>query len=174
MGRGGAGHGFQNPNQFQTLSNSRISISPTLPNPLSSLESAVPLLRPPSLTRLRPATSKPHTQTSTHTLLLTLSLPRPHLSSLHRHSLKPRLPRRLLSTIGVTKTFWGGKVKPAFQNEFNLESKSTIGVKFATKTLTIDSKLIKAQIWDTASQERWLMKYWPTKGKNKGLESVVG
>ncbi|KAI9176627.1 hypothetical protein LWI28_005193 [Acer negundo] len=41
------------------------------------------------------------------------------------------------------------------KNEFNLESKSTIGVEFATKSLTIDAKVIKAQIWDTAGQERY-------------------
>ncbi|KAJ8753394.1 hypothetical protein K2173_019793 [Erythroxylum novogranatense] len=41
------------------------------------------------------------------------------------------------------------------RNEFNLESKSTIGVEFATKSLSIDSKVIKAQIWDTAGQERY-------------------
>ncbi|KAL1299252.1 hypothetical protein HN51_043668 [Arachis hypogaea] len=41
------------------------------------------------------------------------------------------------------------------RNEFNLESKSTIGVEFATKTLNIDSKVVKAQIWDTAGQERY-------------------
>ncbi|GAV61050.1 Ras domain-containing protein [Cephalotus follicularis] len=41
------------------------------------------------------------------------------------------------------------------KNEFNLESKSTIGVEFATKSLTIDGKVIKAQIWDTAGQERY-------------------
>ncbi|CAN0897459.1 Ras-related protein Rab11D [Linum grandiflorum] len=41
------------------------------------------------------------------------------------------------------------------KNEFNLESKSTIGVEFATKTINIDSKVIKAQIWDTAGQERY-------------------
>ncbi|KAL1821364.1 hypothetical protein DCAR_0417783 [Daucus carota subsp. sativus] len=41
------------------------------------------------------------------------------------------------------------------RNEFNLESKSTIGVEFATKTLDFDSKVIKAQIWDTAGQERY-------------------
>ncbi|KAK1393361.1 Ras-related protein YPT3 [Heracleum sosnowskyi] len=41
------------------------------------------------------------------------------------------------------------------RNEFNLESKSTIGVEFATKTLNVDSKVIKAQIWDTAGQERY-------------------
>lgn len=36
------------------------------------------------------------------------------------------------------------------RNEFNLESKSTIGVEFATKSIkTQDGKVIKAQIWDT-------------------------
>lgn len=41
------------------------------------------------------------------------------------------------------------------KNEFNLESKSTIGVEFATRSLRIDNKVIKAQIWDTAGQERY-------------------
>ncbi|KAI0496950.1 hypothetical protein KFK09_023276 [Dendrobium nobile] len=41
------------------------------------------------------------------------------------------------------------------RNEFNLESKSTIGVEFATKSLNVDGKIIKAQIWDTAGQERY-------------------
>ncbi|OIV99015.1 hypothetical protein TanjilG_32274 [Lupinus angustifolius] len=41
------------------------------------------------------------------------------------------------------------------KNEFNLESKSTIGVEFATRTLNVDDKIIKAQIWDTAGQERY-------------------
>ncbi|GFP89648.1 RAS-related protein raba4d [Phtheirospermum japonicum] len=41
------------------------------------------------------------------------------------------------------------------RNEFNLESKATIGVEFQTKTLVIDQKTIKAQIWDTAGQERY-------------------
>jgi len=41
------------------------------------------------------------------------------------------------------------------RNEFNLESKATIGVEFAQKTVTIDGKHIKAQIWDTAGQERY-------------------
>jgi Ras-related protein Rab-11A len=31
------------------------------------------------------------------------------------------------------------------RNEFNLESKSTIGVEFATKSITVDSKVIKGQ-----------------------------
>ncbi|KAL9243723.1 hypothetical protein vseg_017578 [Gypsophila vaccaria] len=41
------------------------------------------------------------------------------------------------------------------KNEFNLESKSTIGVEFATRSLTLHSKVVKAQIWDTAGQERY-------------------
>ncbi|PKA64339.1 Ras-related protein RIC2 [Apostasia shenzhenica] len=41
------------------------------------------------------------------------------------------------------------------RNEFNLESKSTIGVEFATRSLNVDGKIIKAQIWDTAGQERY-------------------
>jgi Ras-related protein Rab-11A len=40
------------------------------------------------------------------------------------------------------------------RNEFNLESKSTIGVEFATRSVKILEKLVKAQIWDTAGQER--------------------
>ena len=35
------------------------------------------------------------------------------------------------------------------RNEFNLESKSTIGVEFATRSINVDSKTVKAQIWDT-------------------------
>jgi len=36
------------------------------------------------------------------------------------------------------------------KNEFNLESKPTIGVEFATKTIKVATKTIKCQIWDTA------------------------
>lgn len=41
------------------------------------------------------------------------------------------------------------------RNEFNLESKSTIGVEFATRSIRVDGRTIKAQIWDTAGQERY-------------------
>ncbi|XP_037639736.1 RAB11a, member RAS oncogene family, like [Sebastes umbrosus] len=41
------------------------------------------------------------------------------------------------------------------RNEFNLESKSTIGVEFATRSIQVEGKTIKAQIWDTAGQERY-------------------
>ncbi|XP_015089181.1 ras-related protein RABA2a-like [Solanum pennellii] len=41
------------------------------------------------------------------------------------------------------------------RNEFCLESKSTIGVEFATRTLKVEGRTIKSQIWDTAGQERY-------------------
>ncbi|KAF9577599.1 hypothetical protein BGW38_007096 [Lunasporangiospora selenospora] len=42
------------------------------------------------------------------------------------------------------------------QNDFNLESKTTIGIEFSTaKTMTIEDKSVNAQIWDTAGQERF-------------------
>lgn len=42
------------------------------------------------------------------------------------------------------------------KNEFNLESRATIGVEFATRTITTESgEVIKAQIWDTAGQDRY-------------------
>ena len=39
------------------------------------------------------------------------------------------------------------------RDEFNLESKTTIGVEFATKSVTTNGKVIKAQIWDTAGED---------------------
>ncbi|KAK7827319.1 ras-related protein raba1f [Quercus suber] len=41
------------------------------------------------------------------------------------------------------------------KNEFSLESKSTIGVEFATRSIRVDDNIVKAQIWDTAGQERF-------------------
>jgi len=41
------------------------------------------------------------------------------------------------------------------RNEFNIDSKSTIGVEFATRSVKVDDKVVKAQIWDTAGQERY-------------------
>ncbi|KAK8567789.1 hypothetical protein V6N12_006362 [Hibiscus sabdariffa] len=38
------------------------------------------------------------------------------------------------------------------RNEFCLESKSTIGVEFATRTLQVEGRTVKAQIWDTAGE----------------------
>lgn len=39
------------------------------------------------------------------------------------------------------------------RNEFDIGSKSTIGVEFATRSMDIEGKTIKVQIWDTAGQE---------------------
>ncbi|KAI9169765.1 hypothetical protein LWI28_017334 [Acer negundo] len=41
------------------------------------------------------------------------------------------------------------------RDEFNIDSKATIGVEFQTKTVNMDHKTVKAQIWDTAGQERY-------------------
>ncbi|KAI6651217.1 Ras GTPase Rab11 [Oopsacas minuta] len=41
------------------------------------------------------------------------------------------------------------------RDEFNSESKTTIGVDFATRTIQIGKKKMKTQIWDTAGQERY-------------------
>ncbi len=41
------------------------------------------------------------------------------------------------------------------KNEFFLESKPTLGVEFATKSIEHQGARIKAQIWDTAGQERF-------------------
>eukprot|EP01083_Nonionella_stella_P145215 454626_1 len=41
------------------------------------------------------------------------------------------------------------------RDEFTLESKSTIGVEFATRGVQVEGKTIRAQIWDTAGQERY-------------------
>ncbi|KAK1577948.1 hypothetical protein Q3G72_026244 [Acer saccharum] len=41
------------------------------------------------------------------------------------------------------------------RNEFDNNSKATIGVEFQTQVVEIDGKQVKAQIWDTAGQERF-------------------
>ncbi|ESW12709.1 hypothetical protein PHAVU_008G135600 [Phaseolus vulgaris] len=41
------------------------------------------------------------------------------------------------------------------RNEFDSNSKATIGVEFQTQVVEIDGKEVKAQIWDTAGQERF-------------------
>ncbi|XP_050208418.1 ras-related protein RABA5b [Mercurialis annua] len=41
------------------------------------------------------------------------------------------------------------------RNEFDKNSKATIGVEFQTQVLEIEGEEVKAQIWDTAGQERF-------------------
>ena len=40
-------------------------------------------------------------------------------------------------------------------NEFDENSKATVGVEFGTKNFNIEGNVVKAQIWDTAGQERY-------------------
>lgn len=74
-------------------------------------------------------------------------LPDPHLSSF-----SPCSQVVLIGDSGVGKS---NLLSRFTRNEFNLESKSTIGVEFATRSIQVDGKTIKAQIWDTAGQERY-------------------
>ncbi|KAL6457688.1 hypothetical protein MHYP_G00346510 [Metynnis hypsauchen] len=41
------------------------------------------------------------------------------------------------------------------KNEFNHDSRTTIGVEFSTRSIQVDTLTIKAQIWDTAGLERY-------------------
>eukprot|EP01071_Lankesteria_metandrocarpae_P004117 Lankesteria_metandrocarpae@DN3384_c0_g1_i1.p1 len=58
----------------------------------------------------------------------------------------------LIGDSGVGKT---NLLSRFTRDEFNLESKSTIGVEFATKSVVTEGKVVKAQIWDTAGEERY-------------------
>lgn len=41
------------------------------------------------------------------------------------------------------------------QNEFNQDSKATVGVELSTKTYQIGDQIVKVHLWDTAGQERY-------------------
>jgi Ras-related protein Rab-11A len=41
------------------------------------------------------------------------------------------------------------------QNEFNQDSKATVGVELSTKTFKVNDKVVKVHLWDTAGQERY-------------------
>lgn len=87
--------------------------------------------------------------------LLTSAAPVCPFSRSSHHSSHPLF---LLSTVVLIGDSGVGKsnlLSRFTRNEFNLESKSTIGVEFATRSIQVDGKTIKAQIWDTAGQERY-------------------
>ena len=54
------------------------------------------------------------------------------------------------SSVGKTNIF-----SRYLNDEFDPESKSTVGVEFGTKNFKIENKIVKVQIWDTAGQERY-------------------
>ena len=58
----------------------------------------------------------------------------------------------LIGDTGVGKT---NLLSRYTRNEFDAESKTTIGVEFSTRNMVIKGKTIRAQIWDTAGQERY-------------------
>jgi len=58
----------------------------------------------------------------------------------------------LVGRAGVGKS---GCMYRYHKNEFNTESKSTIGVEFITKLISINDTVVKVQLWDTAGQERY-------------------
>jgi small GTP-binding protein len=58
----------------------------------------------------------------------------------------------LIGESGVGKT---NLLERFVADDFRMDSKSTIGVEFATISMTLENKHIRAQIWDTAGQERY-------------------
>ncbi len=53
---------------------------------------------------------------------------------------------------GVGKTQLIGRYT---KNEFDMHSKTTIGVEFTSHSVMFDSKVIGAQLWDTAGEEKY-------------------
>jgi GTPase SAR1 family protein len=56
------------------------------------------------------------------------------------------------------------------RNEFHLDSKSTIGVEFATRSIQHDGKIIKAQIWDTGARAGSVRVRVKVTGQGRGRE----
>ncbi|NXE56849.1 RAB25 protein, partial [Casuarius casuarius] len=58
----------------------------------------------------------------------------------------------LIGESGVGKT---NLLSRFTRNEFNHDSRTTIGVEFSTRTVPVGAAAVKAQIWDTAGLERY-------------------
>ncbi|XP_078526325.1 ras-related protein Rab-25 isoform X2 [Lissotriton helveticus] len=58
----------------------------------------------------------------------------------------------LIGESGVGKT---NLLSRFTRNEFNHDSRTTIGVEFSTRTIMVEGMTVKAQIWDTAGLERY-------------------
>jgi hypothetical protein len=63
--------------------------------------------------------------------------------------LSSRLGVKIVVLIGDSGVGKSNLLSRFTRNEFNLESRSTIGVEFATRSVQVSAKTIKAQIWDT-------------------------
>ena len=65
-------------------------------------------------------------------------------------------PSEIKQNIGDSSVGKSNILSRFTRNEFNLESKPTIGVEFATRNMLSDEKKkIKCQIWDTVGQEKF-------------------
>ena len=68
------------------------------------------------------------------------------------HEVRDLVKIVFLGDTGVGKT---NLMQRFSNNVFNLNSKPTIGVDFAVKTIKIDNQIVRLQLWDTAGQERY-------------------
>ena len=78
--------------------------------------------------------------------------PRTRVGAAHSEDYDYLFKLVLIGGLGVGKS---NLLSRFTRNEFNFHSMSTIGVEFASQTIEIDGKKIKAQTWDTAGQERY-------------------
>ncbi|XP_070586359.1 ras-related protein Rab-25 isoform X2 [Erythrolamprus reginae] len=64
-------------------------------------------------------------------------------------------PQQLFVLIGESGVGKTNLLSRFTRNEFNHDSRTTIGVEFSTRTILVGDALVKAQIWDTAGLERY-------------------
>ena len=97
---------------------------------------------------------KHHISSTDRAFSFTHSLSLPHLtlclylSVSLSVSLHP-FPSRSVVLIGDSGVGKSNLLSRFTRNEFTLESGPTIGVEFATRSIKVDGKVVKAQIWDT-------------------------
>ena len=87
----------------------------------------------------------------THTPFPTHPHMHPHLHS-HTHTLHPHtLHTYTVVLIGDSGVGKSNLLSRFTRNEFNLEHKLTIGLDYNIRIIQVDTKTIKAQIWDTGT-----------------------
>ena len=69
---------------------------------------------------------------------------------MHRYDLL--VPLVLIGSCSVGKTSFAQKIS---RGDFYEPYNATIGIEYASKTLHLDSDIVKCQIWDTAGQEKF-------------------